>query len=269
MKFVVALLLLTIVAVSARDLVGLRGARSLQATDLCSTGKAQSPIDINPKDTECVRHGDPHSVPYRIHFHYPPTHNATVTNTGSTIQLNGNFGFVTVGGCNPCTGQEWDFTNAVFKMPAEHTLDGKQYAMELQLSHTKKGASDQLIVSIFFYQQADGGFPNGFLEAIDWTHAPTSANAVNNLKTHVHLRHLLKESLRGEYFMYKGSITSSPCTEGVQWYVMKTPLGATSDEITQAKSLLAGFNNARSVNPLNGRHVTWYRKPDGHLDFSD
>jgi carbonic anhydrase len=53
--------------------------------------------------------------------------------------------------------------------------------------------------------------------------------------------------------MYTGSLTAPPCTEGVTWFVLKTPV-----EISPAQ--IAAFakrypHDVRPVQPLNGRVV--------------
>src|SRR5205085_11474050 len=55
------------------------------------------------------------------------------------------------------------------------------------------------------------------------------------------------------YFAYTGSLTTPPCSEGVRWMVLKTPV-----ELSTAQ--LAIFaerypNDARPIQRLNGRHI--------------
>jgi carbonic anhydrase len=55
------------------------------------------------------------------------------------------------------------------------------------------------------------------------------------------------------YWAFMGSLTTPPCSEGVRWQVLRTPV-----ELSRAQ--LAAFRklypmNARPVQPLNGRKV--------------
>jgi carbonic anhydrase len=55
------------------------------------------------------------------------------------------------------------------------------------------------------------------------------------------------------YYTYEGSVTAPPCTEGVTWYVMKTPVEMSADEIAAFAKLYP--QDVRPVQPLNGRVV--------------
>jgi len=249
---------------------------------LCTSGTAQSPININASHTHCVRHGEPDAQAFRIHFHYHKgldhiahQHNHTLRNTGYALQVKGkNLGHITIGGCNPCDGQEYDVKQVNFHAPSEHTVttdpskDG-HYAMETQIVHQKrgsKGLNDIVIVSILWYKQAPGGFPNSFLQSIDWANAPTDTSRRTHINGRVKL-HKLDEALKGEYYSYFGSLVVPPCTEGVQYFVMKRPLGATQHQLNVIQNLFAnnpafagGAGNNRGIQQLNGRKVWYYRK---------
>jgi len=185
-------------------------------------------------------------------------------------------GFVTVGGCNPCDGQEYDVKQLHFHGPSEHTIDTTpqkdgHYPLELHIVHQKKGAdpnslNDLLFVVVLFYVQPDGGFPNAFLDSIDWNHAPSETSAADAIPGAVHL-HKLNEAFRGEYYTYPGSLTTPTCDETVSWFIFKTPLGITSQQLSvmqqrfQNNAAFAnGLGNNRQVQPLNDRKVIWVRK---------
>jgi len=59
---------------------------------------------------------------------------------------------------------------------------------------------------------------------------------------------------RGEYFLYNGSLTTPPCTEGVRWIVIKQPIVASPDQIQHYHDLL-GFDNNRPIQPEYSRIV--------------
>ena len=56
------------------------------------------------------------------------------------------------------------------------------------------------------------------------------------------------------YYRYNGSLTTPPCTEGVIWIVMKSPMTASKSQITAFKKVMRHDNN-RPLQPLNGRIV--------------
>jgi carbonic anhydrase len=55
------------------------------------------------------------------------------------------------------------------------------------------------------------------------------------------------------YFTYVGSLTTPPCTEGVRWFVLKSPLSLSEGQIATFAKLYPA--DARPVQPLNGREV--------------
>lgn len=52
---------------------------------------------------------------------------------------------------------------------------------------------------------------------------------------------------------YKGSLTTPPCSEGVNWFVMSNPIEASTTQIDRLSKIMS--NNARPAQPLNERLV--------------
>jgi len=245
---------------------------------VCQSGKSQSPININTSSTVCVRHREEAARPSRIHFHYAVSvANMSLVHNGNTLKVKGDLGFVTIGGCNPCNGQEYRVKQFHFHTPAEHTIDADAannktgaFPMELHILHQKVGSTglkDLVGVAILFYVQPDGGFPNWFLDNINWNFLPKTKGTSTALTGGVNLHKLDEALVKGEYYTYQGSLTTPPCSETVQWFVMKNPLGITQAQldIVQAvfqknKDFANGNGNNRPVQATNGRTVTWYRR---------
>jgi carbonic anhydrase len=57
-----------------------------------------------------------------------------------------------------------------------------------------------------------------------------------------------------EYYSYSGSLTTPPCTEGVRWVVLKTPVQASAGQIATFKSRVGPATN-RPVQPVNARMI--------------
>ena len=56
------------------------------------------------------------------------------------------------------------------------------------------------------------------------------------------------------YYRYDGSLTTPPCSEGVKWFVLETPVELSAAQIAAFRSVLSG--NSRPVQALNGRAIT-------------
>jgi carbonic anhydrase len=61
-----------------------------------------------------------------------------------------------------------------------------------------------------------------------------------------------KKSNTLSYFKYKGSLTKPPCTEQVDWFVMKYPSTLSTAQLSALKTY--GLETAR-INPDNIRNV--------------
>ena len=60
------------------------------------------------------------------------------------------------------------------------------------------------------------------------------------------------------HYDYSGSLTTPPCTEGVQWVVQATPVSVKQSQIDAFWNYLGGYpGNARNIQSLNGRTITF------------
>jgi carbonic anhydrase len=55
------------------------------------------------------------------------------------------------------------------------------------------------------------------------------------------------------YYTYMGSITAPPCTEGVQWIILKTPVEVSRAQVDAFARLYS--HDIRPLQPLNGRVI--------------
>ena len=55
------------------------------------------------------------------------------------------------------------------------------------------------------------------------------------------------------YFFLDGSLTAPPCSEGVSWAVLKTPITIGTEQLSAFRRLFSG--NVRPLQALNGRLI--------------
>lgn len=195
----------------------------------CQYGTMQSPINIQgAKKSRKIK---------PIKFMYKKTP-VEVVNNGRTIE-----GFISKDNYLVLNSERFELVSIDFHLPSEHTVDGIPYDMEVHLTH-KNQHKEITKVAVFF---AEGG-QNKRLKDL-WNKFPQAKDEKNLV--HFNPNNLLPSSK--EYFYYKGSLTTPPCTEGVEWVVMKTPLVVSSHQVDQFIGLYK--NNARSTQPLNSRKV--------------
>jgi carbonic anhydrase len=125
-------------------------------------------------------------------------------------------------------------------------VNGKQYDMVLHLMHeTSDGRAAG--VAVFLTR----GKANATIQQL-WDHMPKAVGTEDSVPgADIDPAAMLPRDLG--YYMYAGSLTAPPCTEGVTWFVLKTPV-----EISAAQ--IAAFakrypHDVRPVQPLNGRVV--------------
>jgi len=207
----------------------------------CLSGRAQSPIDIvapsRGATTDAIAlNFAPASL--RIIHH---DHVADAVNTGHTIQVNYTDGdTLTVG------GRAYQLVQYHFHAPSEHTVNGKQFPMEMHLVHTN--AEGQLAVIGVLIAE---GAHNAAFDPI-WANLPVMKDVEHHLEhVKVDVDALLPQA-RTTY-RYEGSLTTPPCSEGVEWFVMTTPIALSKAQI-DAFTALFHFNS-RPVQPLNRRTV--------------
>jgi carbonic anhydrase len=57
------------------------------------------------------------------------------------------------------------------------------------------------------------------------------------------------------YYGFDGSLTTPPCSEGVKWMVLKTPMTVSPEQVLKFQHIMKVANN-RPLQPLNGRTIT-------------
>ena len=198
---------------------------------LCAEGNAQSPIDVT--DATSLNLSD-------IEFHYGETPLA-VTNNGHTIQVN-----VEAGSSIGYNGRDYELLQFHFHRPSEHTVDGEPAPMELHLVHR---ASDGDLAVVGVLLTAGDATNDAFAPIFD--HLPAEAEAVETTDLTLAVADLLPETTT--FTTYSGSLTTPPCSEGVRWLVLNTPVALGEAQIEAFGALFE--LNARPVQPLNNRDL--------------
>ena len=84
-----------------------------------------------------------------------------------------------------------------------------------------------------------------------WDHMPAKEGPETSAPVTVDAGALLPKA-RTTY-RYTGSLTTPPCTEGVEWFVMTQPVEMSPEQIAAFRRLFSG--NVRPLQPVNARNV--------------
>lgn len=195
----------------------------------CSTGRMQSPIDLAEADTNGA-------VDYSVDYKATPL---TILNNGHTVQVN-----MEAGGKLMASGVAFDLAQIHFHAPSEHVVQGKHYPLEAHFVH-KSADGTLAVLGVFIEEGAD----NAALAAII-DHLPQEKSEPKTFsETQIDPNNLLPENRN--IYRYAGSLTTPPCSEGVKWHVLSSPVTASKEQITKLSAVMG--MNARPVQERNLR----------------
>lgn len=196
---------------------------------LCSTGQMQSPIDL----AQAQAVGD-----LEVSVDWEPSP-LTVSNNGKTVQVN-----FEPGSYMTSSRRVFNLIQVHFHTPSEHTFSGETWPLVAHFVHSTDEGVLGVLGVLFEPGEANGELAKIIAAAEKADAAPRTVADVA-----VDPRGLLPDEL--EVFRYMGSLTTPPCSEGVNWHVVEEGVEASAEQIA-AMAAMMGMN-ARPVLPLNGR----------------
>jgi carbonic anhydrase len=199
----------------------------------CTLGNQQSPIDIKPAAVKKANLD-------AIKFDYKPSALKIIDN-GHTIQVNYEPGStITVG------AKQYELVQFHFHRPSEEKIDGKSSAMVVHLVHKDKEGNLAVVAVLVRSGQA-----NPLIKTL-WSHLPKDKEKERAVAdTQIDATKLLPSGKA--YYTFPGSLTTPPCSEDVTWFVLRTPIRFSAQEVARFAKIYP--MNARPVQPLNGRVV--------------
>jgi carbonic anhydrase len=197
----------------------------------CGTGKNQSPVDLN-------RLTDGNLDSFKEEGHVG---SEVIENNGHTIEVKTQPGsYITLDGIR------FELRQFHFHSPSENHIKGKSFPLEAHLVHEDKDGNLAVVAVMF-----ETGKDNPALTKL-WAQMPKQPGESSTLSSPVNVEQLLPSS--GQYYRYDGSLTTPPCTEGVRWLVMKTPVDLSKQQLSEFTNTIGGPNN-RPVQPMNARLI--------------
>lgn len=197
------------------------------ANETCGVGTEQSPIDLRGTAT------DVEGPSFTIKS---DAADATSSNNGHTVQITPDSTASTV----TFEGEGYDLLQTHFHAPAEHTVSGERADAEFHFVHSD---GDGNLVVLGLLAHAGAADP-------DWD-AYVDANDDEEDDLTLDVGSLLPDGL--DVYAYEGSLTTPPCTEGVQWLVLADPIELGPEQIEVLAT--AHDHSARPVQPLGDRTV--------------
>ena len=195
----------------------------------CGKGKSQAPLNIK---------GPFEKVRFNVVPDYKPGP-LKIINNGHTIQVN-----VVPGSKLRIDGKAFDLLQFHFHRPSEEHINGKPSAMVIHFVH-KNDAGELAVLGVLLQE----GNENPGIKTL-WSYAPPKEGpevAPDNVAFNPN--NLLPREM--EFFHYDGSLTTPPCTEKVKFYILKTQVNVSKEQMAEFPFKM----NARPIQPTNGRPI--------------
>lgn len=222
----------------------------------CLTGKEQSPIDL------------------------PLTVLASITDKPDLMDKM-QYTAVDFSGTDTGKGLKWmsekdmgylDYDNKKYGLvqfnihsKSEHTIAGEQYELEIQMLHKAEDDPTKRVIVAVLCRGENFGASTFFTQLMTSMKTPTNIDLkgtlLNNLDT-------------TKYFGYPGSLTTPPCTEGVEWMVIAGECKVPKDFLIWVKQYASMKNNFRPPQKMGIRSVETVELADsmenaGNAEFVD
>jgi len=208
----------------------------------CGAGGQQSPVDIVADAVQFEKKLPP------LRLKQAGVTTLDVVNNGHTVQAN----VPTGAGTLTLSGTQYNLLQFHFHTPSEHAVDGEHAALEMHMVHKTADGSQTAVLGVFIL----AGKKNKELEKI-WSNLPDEEDEEIEVDK-FHLHKILPG--KKDSFRYGGSLTTPPCTEGVSWILLTTPITMSEEQIEKFQDVFSGPDfpngNARPTQPLGDRVIT-------------
>lgn len=264
---------------------------------LCRDGLEQSPIDLPPKQQAIETNAHPvfeyRNVKVKMSSDYAEANLSTGDNNVIRYEKEAlrikhpNFGKIVT-----LDGAVYYAQEIVFHTPSEHTINGKQFDMEMQVIHYGKSVGDTLksVILSFLFKAKPGSF-NKFIDKLDFFDLPNPIIKAKELSKALFIPAILQDTNEEDYsfmlpfsfYTYQGSHTAPPCAEKTIHYVASKPINLSNTALEMFKESLRIPDqidnkgnvhvsdrlptNFRLTQPLNGRAIFHYDHNNDCPDF--
>ncbi|RAO75882.1 carbonic anhydrase [Dyella jiangningensis] len=202
----------------------------------CGVGLAQSPIDLESRDAKPGKAGE-------FHIDYEKG-DVDLVNNGHTVQANVTDAKDTV----VYEGDTYRLAQFHFHSPSEHIVDKTRFPLEIHFVN-QDGAKHILVVGVMVKL----GDENPSLAPVFHSLPPAMGNASSTAGKPIPVDLAAVLPKNHEAYVYSGSLTTPPCTEGVRWIVLAHPIQMSKAQVASFSKMFP--DNHRPLQKINGREV--------------
>lgn len=143
-------------------------------------------------------------------------------------------------------------------------MNGRHYDLEMHfvhVDHTQEGSYG--VLGFFFDREKGGNYQNSFIDELDvlskiYVEDP-GFSALQRLES-LDIANFLNNIDFSKYYFYEGSLTTPPCSEGVNWFVVDEVQPISDEQFEKFNNRWAdndyfadGNGNNRKTQPLGNR----------------
>lgn len=197
----------------------------------CQSGQSQSPVNLQSAV-------DADLPTLKINYKDTPLR---IINNGHTIQINYQPGSILT-----LDDEPYELLQFHFHHPSEHKVEGEALPMELHIVHKSKKGS-LAVIGVFLKE----GQANPTLQRV-WQSMPRKQGKEQTISNiNINVSDLLPKDQ--DYYRYFGSLTTPPCSETVNWIVLKEPVEISNQQIQKFAQIFP--INARPVQQVKRRFL--------------
>lgn len=200
---------------------------------VCASGREQSPIDLTGGIPD-----DLLSFVVSEHTNYVAEDDKVLELKTHTLEMgldSGKFDIMFPDG----SADSFNTVQFHAHSPSEHTIDGAFQDLEIHFVHTHPDGDKFAVFGVFFKL---GEEENDFIAQLAFEDVFDEENPLAD----VDVADFLESVDKSGYWHYDGSFTTPPCTEGVEWFVMKEVQTISQAQLDAFQS--QEFGNADFVN---------------------
>ena len=222
----------------------------------CQSTQIQSPINIPPlEDESLIIDNGSHANIMSLSYSTINSGEVKFDNNHKWTSKELDIGYLNIKLNN--TEYKYKLHSIHFHFNSEHRLENKQYPMEMHMVHKNMDKNDKnnenLVIGVLFNYNTEYD-DNQFLNDIKLAEEKEMKNAS--------ILSLINKD--DEFYYYKGSLTTVPCTENVNWIVFKDIKHMSYAQFNKFRKWVEnsdpkyygrGYGNARGPKNLSNRQI--------------